>query len=76
MTPPVPARITIEIHPADGQAAWAASARVDDEPGRGSAPVFAATASEPRLEERTPPEYDAGDCTCHGDWCGRDHDND
>lgn len=77
MTPPVPARITIEFHSADGQPGWTADARPAGRPHELSpAPVFAAISSEPRHAETTPPVYDAGDCTCHDDFCGLDHDND
>lgn len=72
MTAQLPTRITIELHPGEGDGGWTARTAVD-EPVAG---VDRPHAAEPREELPVPTAYEAAPCTCLEDGgCGADHAN-
>ncbi len=75
MTPPVPTRITIELHPADGAGTWTARAS-GEQAASGEPGIVVAVTAEPRHAAVSPEPYEAEECTCHEGLCGRDHDDD
>jgi hypothetical protein len=73
MTAQLPTRITIELHPSDGDGGWTARTAVAD-----SAPTFVPPrAAEPREVVPAPAPYESAPCTCLEDGgCDADHAND
>jgi hypothetical protein len=76
MTAQLPTRITIELHPGQGDGGWTARTAVGD--ALAATPGFsAARAAEPREEVPVPAAYEPAPCTCLDDGgCGADHAND
>lgn len=79
MYPPVPTRITIELHPAahDG-GAWTAATQVTAVGSNDAqlvAPVIAPVVGEPREAVELPAAYEPADCTCADGLCNEDHAN-
>jgi hypothetical protein len=73
MTAQLPTRITIELHPGEGDAGWTARTAVDE-----AAPSLVPPhAAEPREELPVPAAYESAPCTCLDDGgCSADHAND
>ena len=73
MTTQLPTRITIELHPGEGDAGWTARTAVDE-----TAPSLVPPhAAEPREELPVPAAYESAPCTCLDDGgCSADHAND
>ena len=83
MTAQLPTRITIELHPGEGEGGWTARTAVDDAAPSGMAPSVMPTsvmpphAAEPREDLPVPAAYESAPCTCLEDGgCGADHAND
>jgi hypothetical protein len=81
MTAQLPTRITIELHPGEGDTGWTAHTAVDD--AAGSTPTATASsvmpphAAEPREDLPVPAAYEPAPCTCLDDaGCRADHAND
>ena len=77
MTAQLPTRITIELHPGEGDAGWTARTAVDEAGTSASPSVMAPHPAAPREELPTPAAYESAPCTCLEDGgCGADHAND
>jgi hypothetical protein len=73
MTVQLPTRITIELHPGEGQGGWTASTAVDE----ATLSVVPPHAAEPREDLPVPAAYEPAPCTCLDDGgCDADHAND
>jgi hypothetical protein len=73
MTAQLPTRITIELHPGEGDAGWTAHTAVDEQ----APSVVPPHAAEPREELPVPAAYEPAPCTCLEDGgCAADHAND
>jgi len=73
MTAQLPTRITIELHPGEGDAGWTAHTAV----GEAAPSVVPPHAAEPREELPVPAAYEPAPCTCLDDGgCAADHAND
>jgi hypothetical protein len=73
MTAQLPTRITIELHPGEGDAGWTARTAV----GEGATSWVAPHAAEPREAVPAPALYESAPCTCLEDGgCDADHAND
>ena len=80
MTAQLPTRITIELHPGEGDAGWTAHTALDDgQPAVAATGVSAMTSAhvaEPREELPGPAAYEPAPCTClDDDGCAADHAN-
>jgi len=77
MTAQLPTRITIELHPGEGESGWTAHTAVDDLGPSAAAGVVPPHAAEPREDLPVPAAYEPAPCTCLEDGgCGADHAND
>ena len=77
MTAQLPTRITIELHPGEGERGWTARTAVDEGAPSGAPSVMPPHAAEPREELPTPAAYESAPCTCLDDGgCRADHAND
>jgi|SoiMethySBSTD1v2_1073268.scaffolds.fasta_scaffold4026986_2 hypothetical protein len=78
MTAQLPTRITIELHPGEGEGGWTARTAVDDAaPSVMPTSVMPPHAAEPREDLPVPAAYESAPCTCLEDGgCGADHAND
>ncbi|HTK43785.1 MAG TPA: hypothetical protein VL749_00330 [Patescibacteria group bacterium] len=77
MTAQLPTRITIELQPGEGAAAWTARTAVDDGGPAAIPQAVAPHAAEPREELPVPAAYEPAPCTCLDDGgCAADHAND
>ena len=76
MTAQLPTRITIELHPGEGDTGWTARTAVNDVVGSASG-VVPPHAAEPREDLPVPAAYECAPCTCLDDGgCDADHAND
>jgi hypothetical protein len=78
MTAQLPTRITIELHPGEGDAGWTARTAVDEAGPMVLPSMLQAHATEPREGLPVPAAYEPAPCTCLDDdaGCGADHAND
>ena len=65
MTAQLPTRITIELHPGEGDGGWTARTAVDDAaPSVTPQSVTPPHAGEPREDLPVPAAYESAPCTC------------